>query len=182
MYAAQWQERLRSMFLCSPATGTGSQWAEMLLEVSRFNSNKGTWLDWLSMIKSASLGMLGSYKAYQEFYTQFCINSNKNYRVQNLVPIMIDHINASPITRTNLAVLLHPRLQQLSTPPFPITIAYGEDDIFGDTTRYVRERYPAARFITIPNSSHFPWLHNEEEFYKVLADHFGMPSFSDLQP
>ncbi|MDX5481605.1 MAG: alpha/beta hydrolase, partial [Hymenobacteraceae bacterium] len=102
--------------------------------------------------------------------------------VENLVPPMIDHINARPITRTNLAVLLHPGLQQLSTPPFPITIAYGEDDIFGDTTRYVRERYPAARFITIPNSSHFPWLHNEEEFYKVLADHFGMPPFSDLQP
>ncbi|WP_162054288.1 alpha/beta fold hydrolase [Pontibacter pamirensis] len=172
VYAAKRQDKLLSMFACSPATGTGWQWAKTVLEVSKFHKKKSTGPEWAAMVKNSALGMLGSYKAYGKFYTQFSINCNRDFRVENPVQVMVDHINASPITRTYFSLLLYPPLPKLPDPGFKITVVFGDDDIFGDSTSYVRERYPTCTFIVIPASGHFPWLHNEEAFLKVLADHY----------
>lgn len=172
VYAAERQDRLLSMFSCSPATGTGWQWAKAVVEVGKFHRRKSTNPEWAGMVKNSMLGMLGSYKAYGKFYTQFSINCNRDYRVENPVQVMVDHINAKPITRTYFSLLLHPALPKLPDPGFKITSVFGDDDIFGDSTKYVRERYPTGTFVIIPASGHFPWLHNVEAFFKVLADHY----------
>lgn len=172
VYAAKRQDKLLSMFLCSPASGTNWQWLKTVIEVGKFHRRKSTDAEWAAMVKNSTLGMLGSYKAYGKFYTQFSINCNRDYRVKDPVQVMVDHINAKPITRTYFSLLLHPTLGKLTDPGFKITVVYGDDDIFGGSTSYVSERYPTGVVITIPASSHFPWLHNEEAFFKVLADHF----------
>ncbi|AKD05078.1 alpha/beta hydrolase [Pontibacter korlensis] len=176
IYAYQNPHRLLSMFLCSPASGTGKQWREMTMEVTRFNKRKTTQGEWFAMLKNAALGLLGSDAGYERFYTQFCLNCNKGYQVENPVPLMIDRISAKPINRTNFAILRHSELEMLPDQGFRITVTYSDDDIYGDSTKYVKERYPYAHFITIPNSSHFPWLHNEGYFYSVLAGHYGVNS------
>ncbi|WP_299754870.1 alpha/beta hydrolase [uncultured Pontibacter sp.] len=172
LYAYQNPQRLLSMFLCSPASGTGSQWKETVLEVARFNKNKSTSSEWFGMLKNAALGFLGNDKAYENLFTQFCLNCNKGYPVDDPVPVMIDRINAKAINRTNLALLKEPVQEPMIDQGFKFTITYGEDDIYGDSKKYVRERYPYANYITIPKTSHFPWLQNEEEFYAALAAHF----------
>ncbi|GAB3528681.1 alpha/beta hydrolase [Pontibacter brevis] len=172
VYAEKRQGKLLSMFACSPATGTGWQWAKTVFEVGKFHKRKSTGPEWAAMVKNSTLGMLGSYKAYGKFYTQFSINCNRDFRVKNPVQVMVDHINAKPITRTYFSLLLHPELQPLPDPGFRITVLFGDDDIFGDSIVYVKERYPTSNFIILPASGHFPWLHNEEAFFKVLADHY----------
>lgn len=162
------------MFLCSPASGTGWQWAETVVEVSKFNKRKSTFREWLTRVKNASAGMLGSNKAYLKFNIQFFINCNKGYGVADPARLMTHHIYAKPINRTNLSLLFHTGLQYLPDPGFKITITYGDDNIYGDSPKYVRERYPTADVITIPGSSHFPWLHNGQVFFNVLADHYSI--------
>lgn len=174
IYAAETQPRILSMFLCSPASGTGKQWLEMVLEVSRYNRKKSTLLEWISMVKNTSIGMLGSDEAFQKFYTQFCLNCNKEYNLENPVPVLVSHITATPVVRTNIALLFYPELPKLSALNFKVTVTYAEDDIFEDSTRHVRARYPEARFVTIPKSNHFTWLSNEKSFYEVLREHYGL--------
>lgn len=55
VYAAQRQQKLRSMFLCSPASGTGWQWAKTVMEVATFNKKKCTHPEWLSMVRNATM-------------------------------------------------------------------------------------------------------------------------------
>lgn len=180
IYAEDSPHRLLSMFLCSPASGTGSQWREVGMEVAAYNRKKSTTAEWLGMLKNLSLGLLGSDSAYEKLFTQFCLNCNKGYTVDDPVPVLTSHINARPINRTNLALLLHAMLEVQPNPGFKITVSYGDDDIFGASVRYVRERYPTAQFFSIPESSHFAWLQNKQEFYKVLANHYGLKHTTTL--
>ncbi|MFD3001827.1 alpha/beta fold hydrolase [Pontibacter toksunensis] len=172
VYAAKRQDKLRSVFLCSPATGTNWQWAKTVLEVGKFHKRKSTGPEWAAMVKNSALGMLGSYKAYGKFYTQFSTNCNRDFRVDNPVQVMVDHIKAKPITRTYFSLLLYPPLPKEAEPGFKMTVVFGDDDIFGDSTSYVKKRYPTCTFIILPASGHFPWFHNVEAFFTVLADHF----------
>lgn len=176
LYAEQSLFRLLSIFLCSPASGTGNQWREMGLEVARFNKKKCTPGEWLVMVKNAVMGFLGSDAAYEKFFTQFCLNCNKGYQVENPVPVQVDHIYARPVNRTNMALMFYPPLEPYAPPGLKITVTYGDDDIYGESTKYAKERLPTASFVTIPGSSHFPWLQNKEAFYKVLSNHFGSTS------
>ena len=180
VYAQERPGKLLSMFSCSPASGTGWQWAKTVLEVGRFHKRKCTRQEWLEMVKNASLGLLGSYKAYARFYAQFSINCNRDYRVQQPVQVMVDHLHTRPINRTSLSLLLHPTLRRLPEPGFKVTVVYGDDDLYDESPKYVRERYPTGTFITIPASSHFPWLHNIEAFFKVLAEHFAVAPPSSI--
>lgn len=174
LYADQSKYKLLSLFLCSPASGTGRQWREMGLEVVAYNKRKSTGSEWFGMVKNALLGLMGSDTAYEKFFTQFCLNCNKGYPVDNLVPVQVDHIYARPINRTNLALLLYLELSVYSPPDLKITVTYGDDDIYGESKKYTSERLPTASFVTLPNTSHFPWLQNPDEFYQVLASHYGI--------
>ncbi|MCC9138341.1 hypothetical protein ACFSKU_21680 [Pontibacter silvestris] len=144
------------------------------MEIRRFNQERSSIQEWLAMIKNTVMGLLGSYKAYQKFFTQFCINCNKGYDVNNLVPLMVDHVNARPVNRTNLSLLLYYGLRKLINPGFKITVTYGDNDIYGNSPKYIRKRYPTSAFVTITQSSHFAWIQNKKEFLNVLAEHYKM--------
>ncbi len=175
LYAEANPQKLQSMFCCSPASGTGWQWAKMSWEISRFMRNKTTLSGWLAVLKNTSSGLLGSSSAYRKFYTQFSICSNKGYGVSNLIQLMTEHLEARTINRTNKEILLHPVLKPQLNPGFKITITYGDDDIYyGNSPNYVIKRYPTASSFIIPGSSHFSWLHNKEEFFRIMAEHYGI--------
>ncbi|MFD2247400.1 alpha/beta fold hydrolase [Pontibacter ruber] len=182
IYAEQSMDRLQSMFLCSPGSGTGKQWREMGMEVAKYNKDKSTKQEWFSMLRHAMQGFLGSDKAYEKLFTQFCLNCNKGYLVDDPIPVQVDHIVAQPINRTNWAILLYHQLEKMTNPGFKVTVSYGDNDIFGDSTRYVKDRYPTAEFITIPGSSHFPWLQNEAAFYNALSAHYGITNPVPSEP
>ncbi|WP_247236745.1 alpha/beta fold hydrolase [Telluribacter sp. SYSU D00476] len=174
LYAGQRPTFVRSLFLISPCTGTGWQWVKMGVEIGRFNKRRSSLLEWVSMCKNGLLGVLGSNVAFTQFYTQFCINCNKGYQVENPVPFLVDHIKARPIIRTNTRVFFYHRLKRVPAPEYKITVTYGDNDVIGPSRRYVRKRYPTASFITVRGTSHLPWLQNEEVFYRILAEHYAI--------
>ena len=171
IYAAQKPEKVLSLFLCSPASGTGLQWVKTV-EIGNYNRKRSTLSEWISMNKNALLGMLGSSKAYQEFYEQFAINCNKGYELSGIQPILADHVKARTLNRLFKAIIKYPKLQKQTAPPYPITVTYGDNDIYGNSRNYVQERFPTAKFVIIQNSSHIHWLHNPKQFFASLAEHF----------
>lgn len=46
----------------------------------------------------------------------------------------------------------------------PVMVLYGEHDIFGAASTIVRDRFPQARQITLPNSGHLHWLENPQGY------------------
>jgi proline iminopeptidase len=81
-------------------------------------------------------------------------------------------VKAAPVNATRKQLLKYPLLKNNPTPNFKITVTYGASDIYGDSKKYVRERYPTATFINIENCGHLPWLHNSPAFSKILEEHF----------
>lgn len=173
IYADKHPEKILSLFLCSPASGTGKQWLKMGLEVGRFNKKKSSFWEWMGMLRNSFLGTLGFNRGHRNFHRQFGVNANKGYDAEDSAPLLPHLVRARQINRTNKQILKYPKLKELPAPDFPISVTYGDDDIYGESSNYVKQRYPTARFITIPNCSHMHWLHNKEVFYKVLREHFG---------
>lgn len=172
LYAAQRPEKILSLFLCSPASGTGRHWVKMSMEINRYNRKRSSLFEWMSMLKNSLMGMLGSSRGYQKFYEQFGINCNKGYGVKGDAPLLADHAKAPAVNGLTKAIIKHPVLQPQAAPPYEITVTYGDGDIYGTSPKWVWERYPTARFITITASSHIHWLHNPKQFYATLAKHY----------
>jgi proline iminopeptidase len=173
IYAQHNSPRLLSMFLCSPGSGTGSHWRETMVEVGKFNMAKTSLLEKSDMMIDSMMGLAGSDSAYRRLFRQFSLNFNKGFQVADPVPFEISCIMARAINGTTSTLLLAPKLQHIPDPGYTITITYGDQDIYGSSVKYVAQRYTTAKIITIPNSGHLPWFHNEKEFYKILAEHFG---------
>ena len=66
IYANKNLEKLLSMFLCSPGSGTGEQWKQTEKEVMHFNKSKCTSWQWSKMGMNNLLGILGSDKGYKQ--------------------------------------------------------------------------------------------------------------------
>jgi proline iminopeptidase len=172
VYADKNQGRIRSLFLCSPGSGTGRQWKDTVLEIARYNKIKCSLREWIAMGIYSALGILGSDKAYQNFYRQVVRNFSRGFPEAHPGSFRIDCVKATAVNKTTLSILRYPLLPALTNPDFKITITYGDKDIYGESTKYVKQRYPTAAIFTIPASGHLPWSHNEKAFVKILAEHY----------
>ncbi|HEX8269904.1 MAG TPA: alpha/beta hydrolase [Flavobacterium sp.] len=173
IYADKRTDRILSLFLCSPASGTGKQWLEMSLEVGKYNKRKSTLTEWLGMMKDSFLGSLKIDNACKKFHRQFIINCNKGHKVEPTAPALLECVKAPGVNGLVKAVSVYEELKQLH-PEFNITVTYGDDDIYGESQKYVRERYPSAKFVQVPNCGHMHWLHNPKVFFEQFDSHFGI--------
>jgi proline iminopeptidase len=60
IFAVRHPERVLSLFLCSPSSGTGPQWTQTEREVLRFNRSRSTQWEWARLGVKSVLGMTGS--------------------------------------------------------------------------------------------------------------------------
>jgi proline iminopeptidase len=176
IYAQHNPDRILSLFLCSPGSGTGIQWAETQAEIAKYNQSKSSKLEIAAMGIQAFLGGLSSDKGYQNLYKQLLKNFNKGFTVNTPIPFELECVKAKAINLTTKAILQYPLLRQFTDPGFAITVAYGEKDIYGDSKKYIKERYPSAAIHFISNSGHLSWAHHTEEFVKILSMHFKLPT------
>ncbi|RNI27161.1 alpha/beta hydrolase [Rufibacter immobilis] len=172
LYAQRHPSRLLSLFLCSPASGTGRQWAETMLEVGRYNFRKSRLLEFMAMQVNTTLGLLGSNRGYRRFFRQALANFSRGFQEVHPEHFSVDCIRARTINRTVKSILTHQTLPDVLHTPFNTTITYGDKDIFGDSKRYVLRRFPEASVQVIPGSGHIPWSHNPQAFLPVLDTHF----------
>jgi proline iminopeptidase len=173
LYAREFPGRIRSLFLCSPGSGTGKIWSQTEKEVFRYNRSRSTNCEWVLMGINAFLGLLGSNRAYRRLFRQIILNYHKGYNVPPPEPEKLAKINSRAALRTRKAIRQYPPLEVFGKTPYPVMITYGQHDAYGESKKYVFERFPDAKKILIPDCGHTPWKHNWKDFQKILNDFYG---------
>ncbi len=172
IYAQERPSKLKSLFLCSPSSGTNKNWKATEKEVLNFNKQNATTGEWLSMGWYSLMGMLGSNKAHQRMFYLVLKNYHKGYAEITVDKEQLGSIMAAPVNKTRKSIVDYPALKTVLDPSFPIMLTYGVNDIYGSSKQAVIDRYPTARFEEIKASGHIPWLHNPGVFERILADFY----------
>jgi proline iminopeptidase len=174
IYAQEFPGKVLSLFLVSPSSGTGYQWDETEDEVMAFNKSKVNFWQLMSMGYFSVAGMLGSDGAYQCLFKIVLSNYNSDFNIEEQNLNWLEGVRSEPINATRKSISNYPILKNMEDPEFRVTITYGEKDIYGKSSEYVKNRYKGAQIFIIKNSGHIPWLHNRDRFIQILYSHFGI--------
>lgn len=68
IYAQVRPQKIKSLFLCSPGSGTGDIWKLTEKEALAYNKKVASFSEWLRMGYYSLLGLLGSDKAYRRLF------------------------------------------------------------------------------------------------------------------
>ena len=173
LYAHDFPGRIASLFLCSPASGTGKKiWGLTEKEVLDYNRKRSTNIEWMIMGLNSLLGWFGSNNAYRRLYRQVIINYHKGYHVEPPGPEKLSGINSRAGNKTRRAIIQYPPLGLFGKTAYPVIITYGQSDAYGNSKDYVLERFPYATVVEIPNCGHTPWKHNLKEFNRIISDFY----------
>jgi proline iminopeptidase len=173
IYAERNPERVLSMFLSSPSSGTGELWKQTEREVMSFNKEHSSSWGWLVMGARSLLGMLGSDRAYRSLFKQVLENYNKEFDPSfTATDAMVENIRAEPINKTRIHIVEYPPLKDFADYHFPIMITYGRKDIYGKSKQSLKTRFPMATFVEYENAGHIAWRHNNEKFVSTLKDFY----------
>ncbi len=138
----------------------------------RFNKSVTTNWQWLVMGWRSMLGALGSDRAYQRLFHRVLQNYNVGFASVPENNDWLAGVAAAPVNKTRKSILNYAPLHRMDNCPFPVTITYGERDIYGESRRQVPERYPTANAVMIENAGHLPWTQQPERFRHILEVHF----------
>lgn len=172
IYVDKYADNILSLFLCSPGSGTNTEWKQTEKEVFQLNKSLCTTWEWTKMGMNSSLGAMGSSNAHKRLFNQVMRNYNAGFTKTDNADLIFDNVKAKPINKTRPEIKKYPILKKQENPDFKITIVYGDKDIFRTSKDFVINRYPTAKVFTIANCGHMPWLHNPAEFYKILKESF----------
>ena len=172
IYADKHPDKLLSLILCCPGSGTGTEWKQTEKEVMQLNKSKCTSGQWIKMGMNNVLGMLGSDNAYKRLFKQVMKNYNDDFVKTENLGIDFDNLKADPINKTRPKIVKYPILNKQENPSYKITIVYGDQDIYKSSKDFVINRYPTAKVWIIKNCGHIPWLHNPTEYKEILKKHY----------
>ena len=172
IYAEKYPAKLLSLFLCCPGSGTQSQWKQTEKEVMQLNRSKCTLTEWSWMGFNNILGAMGSDQAYKRLFRQVMKNYNDAFVKTTGHEVDFDNLKAEPINKTRPEIIKYPLLKTQTNPPFPVSIIYGDKDIYQSSKDFVIGRYPTAKVTIISNCGHIPWLHNPAEYTAILKGHY----------
>lgn len=172
IYAEKFPEKLLSLFLCNPGSGTNYEWKMTEKEVLRFNRSKCTAGEWLLMGLNSLLSLMGNDNASKRVYKQVMKNYNAGYAGAQQAVFDFANVRAAPANKTRAEIAKYPLLKLVPSPAFPVTIVYGDKDIYGDSKEFVLKRFPTAQLYNISHCCHLPWLHNPAAFRQALESHY----------
>lgn len=176
IFAERRPEKVLSLFLCSPSSGTGSHWKQTEREVMSFNRKRSSFAGFLQMGLGSLLGSLGSDKAYRSVFKKVLANYHKEFDPTfRATEAMVENVRAKPINKTRPRILKYPLLKDAADYRIPILVAYGERDIYGPSRQFVRDRFPRAVIIEIEGAGHLAWKQNKKRFDAVLRDFYHLP-------
>ncbi len=172
IYAEARPEKISSLFLCSPSSGTNGIWKKTEKEVMYFNKNNTSKKEWSIMGWNSLLGMFGSDKAYQKLFKQVLKNYHKDYGKVEIEDEYFTKIHAKPVNKTRKEIVKYKTLPEFNEADYPIIIIYGENDIYGESKNELLLRFPTAKVEIIEKCGHIAWKHKPIEFYKILNEFY----------
>lgn len=172
IYAKERPDKIKSLFLCSPGSGTNRTWKKTENEVVQFNKSITSKNEWLKMGWNSLLGMLGSDLAHRKLFKQVLKNYHKNYGIVEITDEFLNKIFSEPINKTRTEIIRYKPLTEFNNPDYPILITYGQNDIYGESKNELIRRFPSAKVVIIDKCGHIPWKHNRTEFGKILKEYY----------
>jgi proline iminopeptidase len=177
IYAEAHPEKIASLFLCSPSSGTNELWIQTETAVLAFNQShcRSEWeflkMGWYSLMG----GMFGFDYAYRSLFLIVLGNYNRLHGERDISPEAVQHVKAAPINGTRPNIVKYKALATMKEEPsFSIVITYGDKDIYGVSSEAVPLRYPTAKHHVIANCGHIPWWHNPEDFELILKSFYSL--------
>ncbi|WP_139957969.1 alpha/beta fold hydrolase [Flavicella sediminum] len=168
IYAKEKPAKIKSLFLCSPSSGTNNTWKKTEMEVMQLHKEICDFKEWFHMGWFSLFGMLGIDEAYQKLFRQVLKNYHKNYGEVDFEDAFFDKIYAAPVNKTRKEIMKYKPLTIFSKPDFPVLISYGDADIYGESKGSLIGRFPTATVEIINTCGHIPWKHNAAAFQKLL--------------
>jgi proline iminopeptidase len=172
IYAMYHPQRILSLFLCSPASGTGNQWKITEKEIFRYNLSRSSVWEILGMAFYTVMGMTGYKTAYRRLFRQIIINYHKGYAVDPPDEEKLKRINSRAGLYTRRQIKKYAELPDFGVTPYPVMITYGQFDAYGASREFVLRRFKYATTTIIPKSGHTPWKHNWPGFLSVLEQFY----------
>ncbi len=172
IYAEERPDKIISLFLCSPSSGTNKDWKKTEKEVMQFNKQITSKGEWISMGWNSLLGMFGNDEAYRKLFKQVLKNYHHGYSEVKIKDTFFDKIHARPVNKTRKEIIKYKPLTEFKNPNYPVLITYGENDIYGESKKELINRFPTAQLKIIEKSGHIPWKHNPTEFNKILTNYY----------
>ena len=178
LWAANNQEKVKSLFLCSPSSGAGKVWETMEKEVMNYNKEKTTSMEWASMGLNSLLGIIGLNYGYRNVFKQVW----KNYflipsEAPDASKAWLAGINAKAVNKTRKSVvandnnILNHKLNGFNA---PVTVTFGKYDIYGESKNLVQERFLNSTQTVFDNAGHLPWIQDKESFSLVVNKFYGV--------
>lgn len=168
IYAKERPSKIKSLFLCSPSSGTNDTWKKTEMEVMQLHKEICDFKEWFHMGWFSLFGMLGIDEAYQKLFRQVLKNYHKNYGEVDLEHAFFEKIFADPVNNTRKEIVKYKRLTTFLKPDFPVLISYGDADIYGESKRDLIGKFPTATVEIINTCGHIPWKHNPIAFKRLL--------------
>ena len=176
IYAEARPERIWTMFLSSPSSGTNELWIETEKEVLAYNQANSTNWEFLQMGWYSLFGMMGLDWAYQNLFHLVLTVYHRNHAPNTIVDVRDLHtIKAEPINATRPCIQAYKATPTIvETPGFEIMLTYGDADIYGSSREKSISRYPTAKTKIIENCGHIPWIHNPTSFAAILNEFYSL--------
>lgn len=172
LFAKSHPEKVLSLFLCSPASGTGNIWKKAEREIFRYNYQRSALGEWIGMAVNTVLGMIGDTMAYRRLFRQIIINYHKGFNVDPPDEEKLARIGARAGKLTRREIRLYPEIKPFGQTSYPVMITYGESDAFTQSRAYLLNLFPNALRAIIPSSGHTPWKHNLPAFQSILSSFY----------
>jgi proline iminopeptidase len=183
IYADSHPERVQSLFLSSPSSGTNNLWKTTENEVLAFNKQHSTPWEFLQMGWYSLLGMMGSDAAYQNLFYLVLTVYNRGHAEIEIDRECLRPVKADPINLTRPNIEKYKPLKKVENPPFPVMMTYGDTDIYGPSKAESISRYPSSKQYEIDTCGHIPWVHNTASFGAILDEFYSLEgSLSPTDP
>lgn len=177
VYLSRHAERLRSLFLSSPAPGLGEQWKTAGAEIMRFHRRRspsrfarmGFWQALMplpSPVGDAAAGRLMGLVWRNNFPRGTASPPDRNW---------IRGVRSEAMRRTGTAARSASSDQLdgwAAQGDTAIMVLFGGHDIYETAPETLRVRFPAARHVLLEKSGHFPWIQDPHGFRALLADFY----------
>ena len=176
IYAQAHPERLYTLFLSSPSSGTNDLWAETEKEVLAYNQENSTGWEFLKMGIYSLMGAFGYDWAVQSLFVLVLTVYHRNHAPEVVIdPASFEPIKADPINKTRPKILEYKALPEVvETAPYRVMLTYGDADIYGPSREKSLARYPTAKIEIIKDCGHIPWVHNPSRFEILLKSFYGL--------
>ncbi len=177
LYATAHVGSVASLFLCSPTPGVGADWVAMERDVMAYSKKRSSSGAYALMGLRSLLGRIPrlGQRSLEKMYAQVWLNYQNPDSALPADQSVLEGVGRQTTFATRASAVALPTDFLDSVLPqatFPFLVMFGDNDIYGQHTQLVVERYPNATVEFWPECGHLAWLDAPARFESQLQSFY----------